>query len=97
MNTYVTLYNWTQQGIENVKDSPARLDKAREMVESMGGRIVGFYMTQGRYDLVVITEAPDDETVARIALELGSQGGVRSETMRAYPEDEYRRIISELS
>ena len=80
----------------NVKESPARLDKAKQMVESMGGRIVGFYMVQGQYDMVVISEGPSDEVTAKIALTLGATGSVRSVTMRAYPEDEYRKIISEL-
>ena len=96
MPTYISLYNWTEEGIKNVKDSPARLDKARQMVEAMGGKIVGFYLVQGQYDMVVISEAPDDETVAKTALILGSQGAVRSVTLRAHPENEYRKIISEL-
>jgi uncharacterized protein with GYD domain len=96
MATYITLYNWTQKGIENVKESPARLDKAKQMAETMGGKILGFYMVQGQYDMVVISEGPDDETAAKTALILGSEGSVRSVTLRAYTEKEYRKIISEL-
>jgi uncharacterized protein with GYD domain len=96
MPTYITLYNWTQKGIESVKDSPERLDAAKAGVEAMGGKVLAFYMVQGRFDMVVISEAPDDETGAKIALALGSKGSVRSETLRAYNEDEYRKIVSEL-
>ena len=96
MPTYITLYNWTQKGIEQVKESPARLDAAKQAVEAMGGKVVGFYMVQGRYDMVVVSEGPNDEMVAKVALMLGSQGSIRSETMRAYTEKEYRKIISEL-
>ena len=96
MSTYVTLYNWTQLGIENVKDSPQRLDAAKTAVEAMGGKVVAIYMLQGRYDLLVISEAPNDEVEAKVALTLASKGAVRSETMRAFTEDEYRKIISEL-
>jgi uncharacterized protein with GYD domain len=96
MPTYITLYNWTQKGIEQIKESPSRLDAAKEAVQAMGGKVVGFYLVQGRYDMVVVSEGPDDETAAKIALAIGSKGSVRSETMRAYTEDEFRKIISEL-
>ena len=96
MPSYITLYNWTQKGIEEIKESPARLDAAKAAVQAMGGKVVGFYLVQGRYDMVVISEGPDDETAAKTALAIGSKGSVRSETMRAYTEDEYRKIISEL-
>lgn len=96
MPTYVTLYQWTQKGIENVKESPERLDAAKKAVEAMGGKLLGFYLVQGRYDMVAISEGPDDETAARTALAICSTGAVRSETMRAFTEDEYRKIISAL-
>ena len=95
MPTYITLYNWTQKGIEDIKESPARLDAAKQLIETMGGRLVGFYMVQGQYDMVAISEGPE-ESVAKLALSIGSKGSVRSVTMRAYTEDEYRKIISEL-
>ena len=59
----------------------------------MGGEVKGFYVVMGRYDGVVITEAPNDETAAKIALALGSKGTARSETLRAFNEDEFRKII----
>lgn len=96
MPTYITLYNWTDEGIKNVKQSPERLNAAKEAVQAMGGEVKGFYMVQGRYDLVTISEAPDCKTTAKIALALASQGAVRGETMRAYTEDEYREILGDL-
>lgn len=96
MPTYVTLFRWTQKGIENVKDSPARLDAAKKSFAAAGGRLVAFYLTTGQYDAVAIGEFPDDETMAKAALSGGSQGFIRSETLRAFTEDEYRRIIASL-
>jgi len=96
MPTYVSLYRYTQKGIENIKDGPARLDAAKQTVAAAGGKLIGFYLTMGQYDLVVIGEFPDDETVARSALAGGSQGFVRTETFRAFTEDEYRKIIASL-
>ncbi len=55
-----------------------------------------YYLVIGQYDAVVVAEAPDDETVAKLALAIGSEGNVRTETLRAYTEDEYRKIIAAL-
>jgi uncharacterized protein with GYD domain len=96
MGTYVALCSWTQKGIENVKDSPARLDEAKKAFQAMGAQIKAFYLVMGRYDMVIVTEAPDDETAAKLALAIGSRGGIRTESLRAYPEDEYRKIIAAL-
>lgn len=96
MPTYITLFRWTQLGIENVKISPTRLDAAKEMFRQMGGEMKSFHITMGQYDAVAVAEAPDDETMARIILAATAHGAIRSETMRAFNEDEYRKIISAL-
>ena len=96
MPTYISLFNWTQQGMEKIRESPARLDKARQTFRELGADIKGFYTTMGRYDMVIIWEAPDDQTAARAALAIGSKGSTRSETLRAFREDEYRQIIEAL-
>ena len=96
MPTYVTLASWTDQGIKNVKESPSRLDAFRAAAEKLGCKIMDFYMVTGRYDMVLITEAPNEEAVAMLALATGSKGTVRTETLRAYPEAAYREIISKL-
>jgi uncharacterized protein with GYD domain len=97
MATYIILANWTEKGIENVKGSPVRLAAAKQAFAAAGAELKEFYMVMGRYDMVVVGEAPDDETVAKIALRIGSGGAVRTETLRAFTEDEYRQIISALS
>jgi uncharacterized protein with GYD domain len=62
----------------------------------MGAEIKAFYLVMGQYDALVISEAPDDETVTKLALSIGSQGNIRTETLRAYTEDEYRKTIADL-
>ncbi len=96
MPTYLMLLRYTQTGIQNIKESPSRLDAARQLASSLGAEIKAVYLTMGRYDLAVIFDAPDDETVAKFALALGSRGAVSTETLRAFPEDDYRKIISQL-
>jgi uncharacterized protein with GYD domain len=96
MATYVTLLKYTDQGIKAIKEGPSRLEKARQALKSMGGEVKSFHLVQGRYDAIVFVEAPNDEVVAKFALAVASQGNVRSETMRAFNEEEYRRIVSGL-
>ncbi|MDQ2936181.1 MAG: GYD domain-containing protein [Acidobacteriota bacterium] len=92
MPTYITLLRWTQQGAAGIKYSPSRLDAGREAFKKAGAEIKDVYMTMGRYDLVCVIEAPDDETAARALLGLGSQGNIQSETLKAFTEDQYRKI-----
>ena len=96
MPIYVVLANWTDQGIRTVKDSPKRLDATRKAIEAAGGKLLGFYLTMGKYDEVLIVEAPSDEVGAVMALSSGSQGNVRTETLKAFSEDEYRKIIANI-
>jgi len=92
MPTYIALLKWTAQGVGKVKHSPSRLDAGRKAFEKIGVKIKDTYLTMGRYDLVCIIDAPDDETYARAMLSLGSQGNVQTETLRAFNEDDYRKI-----
>lgn len=94
MPTYIALINYTTEGIANISDSPDRLDAAKELLESMGGEFVAWYLTFGEYDAIAIVEAPDDETVAQFALAVGSKGAVETETLKAFTEDEYRDVIA---
>lgn len=96
MPHYVTLLRYTQEGISKVKESPSRLDAARKGAEKLGGKIHGWYLTMGRYDAVFISEFPDDETCARFALSVGSLGSVTTETLKAFTEPEYRKIIGSI-
>ena len=96
MATYVSLISYTQRGIENMKESPARLDDAKKLFQSLGAELKSFHLTMGRYDAVVISEAPNDETATKAAITVGAAGAVRTETFRVFTEDEYRHLISEL-
>ena len=96
MAQYIMLANWTDQGIRNVKDSPGRLDAARQQWKKHGVEITAFYMTMGSHDMVTILEAPNDEAVAKVALALGSAGNLRTTTLKAFNEAEYRQIVQTL-
>jgi uncharacterized protein with GYD domain len=96
MATYIMLVSWTQDGVKNIKKSPDRLAAGKKAFQSFGGEMKEFYLTMGRYDMVVVAEAPDDEAMAKIALAISSGGAVRTETLRAFPEDEYREIVAAL-
>ena len=96
MPTYVTLIHYTEQGVKTFKDLKSRLEETRRAGEPMGAKLNAFYLTMGQYDAVVISEAPDDATVAKLALAAGGRGNVRTETLRAFDEDEALRISEEL-
>jgi len=96
MPTYISLVNLTDQGIRNVKESPQRLDAFKKAVEAAGGKVNGFYLTMGKYDMVVIVEAPSDEAAATVILSVGRLGNVRTQTLKAFPEDQYRDIIAKV-
>jgi uncharacterized protein with GYD domain len=93
MATYVSLLHFTEQGIRNIKESPNRLEAAKQAFQAAGGELKAFYLTMGRYDAVIVSEGPSDEVAATIALSLGALGSVRTETMRVFTEPEYRKII----
>ncbi len=96
MPTYVSLLNWTDQGIRNAKDTLDRSERAAEAAEKYGARFEQLYWTVGPYDIVAILEAPDDESATALLLELGSVGNVRTTTLRAYDREEMRGIIERL-
>ena len=96
MPTYISLIKYTRQGISTIKEGPNRLDANKEILNRYGSELKAFYLTLGRYDIVTISEAPDDDAAAKIALTVGSAGNVTTETMRAFTEDEYREIVAAL-
>ena len=96
MAKYISLVKYTAKGIENVKESPNRLDAFKQLCESMDTRVEGFYLTMGRYDIIYIVDAPNPETVAKLVLTITSGGNVSTETLPAFPEDEYRKIVAAL-
>ena len=93
--TYVVLINFTGQGIRTISDWPDRVDKARQAIEKAGGSLQVF-LTMGDYDVVSIVELPNDEVAASVLLSLGRLGNLRSTTLKAFPEEEARRIIQGL-
>jgi uncharacterized protein with GYD domain len=97
MPTYITLINYTQEGIENMRDSPERLERAKEVTESFGGEYREFFLTMGEYDAVYVADFPDAAAAAKTILTVAGAGAVETETLHAFPEDEYREIIDGLS
>lgn len=96
MATYILLANWTQDGFREIQSSPRRLDEFKELCKESGAKIVAFYMTMGPYDMVLIVEAPDDTVIAHLTLLGGKGGAVRTVTLKAFSEDEYRKIVQSL-
>jgi uncharacterized protein with GYD domain len=97
MPAYVTLFNFTEQGIRNIKDSPNRAKAAAKALEGMGGRFIGIWWLLGQYDGVVIVEAPSDEVATRFLMATGMQGNIRTVTMRAFGEEEVASLMDGLS
>lgn len=97
MSTYISLINYTQDGIAAIKDSPKRLGVVKRLAKNMGGKVKHFYLTIGNYDLVVVCEMPDEATAAKFLLTVGSVGAIRTKTLTAFPEAEYREIIAALA
>ncbi len=97
MSTYISLINNTHDGITAVKDSPKRLSVVKRLAKNMGGKVKHFYLTIGDHDLVVIYEMPDEATAAKFLLTVGSVGAIRTKTLTAFPEAEYRKIIAALA
>jgi uncharacterized protein with GYD domain len=94
MPTYISLLRFTQQGVEKIKESPARLERAKAAIKAAGGDLKAFYLTLGQYDGVVIGEAPSDEAYATTMLAIAGAGAARTETLVAFTEEEYRKIIA---
>ena len=94
MPAYVSLIHWTEQGIKNYKDTSKRLDDFTKLAESKGGSVREALYTVGEYDLVTVTEFPDDETATAVLLQVGSLGNVHTNTMRAFSAAEMGGIIS---
>jgi uncharacterized protein with GYD domain len=93
MPRYVSLIDWTQQGIANFKDTVDRYEAAEQQFEPLGVRFIDVYWTLGEHDIVTVLEAPDDETATAALLAVGAQGNIRTKTMRAFSRDEMRTVI----
>ncbi len=93
MPTFITLTNFTDQGIKNVKDSPERLQAFKQMAEKQGLKVKDVYYTVGDYDIVVVTEGTGEALTAAL-LKIGSMGNVRTKTMRGFSPDEFKKIVA---
>jgi uncharacterized protein with GYD domain len=93
---YVTLMRWTSQGVAGLPAWRERIEDGERVISNAGGRLVGVYVTLGRYDVVEIFEAPDDETAAEIMLKLQRHGAEHTETLRAFTREEAEEIIRKL-
>ena len=88
MPTYVMLTNLTAEGVRTLKSNPNRVTEVNKEVEAIGVKVQAQYATLGQYDFVTIVEAPDDKTMAKVSVELGSRGTMRSQTLAAMPVEE---------
>jgi len=96
MPAYFTLFNWTEKGVHDVKDTAQRAKAARAAWEAAGGRFIGIWWTMGQYDGVVIHETPDEETANRLLMKIGMQGNIRTMTLRAFGEEDMERMLMSL-
>ena len=96
MPAYITLINFTEQGVRNVKDTVKRARDVEKALEAVGGRKIGIWWTMGQYDMVFLAEGPDDETAMRVLLGTAMQGNVRTTTLKAFSEEEMASIVAGL-
>ena len=96
MVAYVVLANFTDQGIRNVKDSPKRADAFKEMAKTFGVTVKELVWTQGRYDIVTVLEAPDEQAAMSLSLSLSALGNVRTETLRAFSAADLTKIVGKM-
>ena len=96
MPSYLVLWNWTEQGMRNFKDSPKRVEAFKQLVEKNGGKVVHFLYTMGKYDGATLVEVPSDESLMKIALSLGGLGNVRTTTLKAWTASEAAKAFSQV-
>jgi uncharacterized protein with GYD domain len=96
MSSYLILLNFTEQGIRSIKDNPSQLEAIKQVFQAQDMRLKSFHLLISRYDAVIILEANNEESVASAVLKIASTGNVRTETFRAFTEDEYLQIINKL-
>jgi uncharacterized protein with GYD domain len=96
MATYIVLSSFTDQGIRNIKETTKRSDAMREMARKMNINVQSLYWTVGQYDIVVTFDAPDDASMTALCLALGTQGNIRTQTLRAFSKDEIAGVLAKL-
>jgi uncharacterized protein with GYD domain len=93
---YISLMRWTTQGRAGLPAWRDRVEDGERLIEEAGGKLVGVWVTLGRYDVVEVFEAPDDEVALEIITKLGAAGGEETETLRAFTREEAEGIIRKL-
>jgi uncharacterized protein with GYD domain len=96
MGTYIGLMKFTEHGLKSVKETPGRVEANRKKMQEAGIELKSWFLTMGRYDVVMVLDAPSDESIAKAALMLAGQGNVHTETLRAFSLDETKKIIAGL-
>lgn len=96
MATYISLVHFTDQGIRHIKQTTERAKSLSALASKLGIKIKETYWTMGAYDAVFVADAPNDEAITALALNLGSLGNVRTQTMRAYSADEINKVLGKL-
>ena len=94
--TYVILMNLTEQGVKTIKDAPKRIDAMAKVIEKAGGKLVAMYTTLGEYDYVAVSEVPSEAVGMQLLFTLGMMGNVRTKTLRAFPKQEFAKIVKKL-
>jgi len=97
MATYIVLGNFTDQGIRSVKDTTKRADGVKELAKKFGCNVSQIFWTLGQYDVVTITEAPNDEAATAFGLAVGANGNVRTQSLRAFSKDEMNAILAKVA
>ena len=93
MPTYIMLSTLTTEGVQTVKNNPQRIKEVNREIEQIGARVVAQWAVLGQFDFVNVVEAPDEKTMAKVSLELGSRGTARYQSLVAIPIDEFMAAI----
>jgi uncharacterized protein with GYD domain len=93
MPTYVMLTNLTPEGVQTLKNNPSRVSEVNKEVEQLGVKVKEQWATLGQYDFITVVEAPDDKTMAKVSVELGSRGTMSSQTLSAMPTEELAKAL----
>jgi uncharacterized protein with GYD domain len=96
MATYMMCSRYTDRGIQHVKEAPTRIDNFKKLVGILGGEVEAIYLALGSYDTICVISVPDDETMTKLALTVGSWGSVRTETFRVFAEAEFCKMVTSL-
>jgi len=96
MPTYITLINFTEKGLQTIKNFQKNQAEAVKNAEGIGGKVKSLYMTMGEYDGVVIGECPDDDTAVAGAIAAAMDGNIRTKTLRAFTPEEFAKIVGRL-